>query len=161
VIIAYIWGIRSLPLTFPQPVNSYTLLLAWLMVTAAQAAEDPRQLVQLPEPMQAHMLANMRDHMATIDTITRLLSEGKYGEAADTAESRLGMSSLQAHGAEHMAPFMPEQMRAIGTDMHTAASRFAVIARDAELTGDLAAALEGLTRVTSRCVACHSAFRVH
>jgi hypothetical protein len=146
---------------FPQGVISYTLLFAWLMVTGVQAAEEQRQLIQLPEPMQAHMLANMRDHLVTIDAITRLLSEGEYGEAAETAESRLGMSSLQVHGAEHMAPFMPERMRAIGTDMHRAASRFAVSAKDAELTGNLAAALEGLSRVTAQCVACHSAFRVH
>jgi cytochrome c556 len=56
-----------------------------------------------------------------------------------------------------MAPFMPEPMRAIGTNMHRATSRFAVAARDAEVTGDLGA----LSAVMRQCVACHEGFRVH
>lgn len=154
---------RSAALFEPQVMSFYARVFASLMVVAAaaDAADDSRQLVELPGPMQVHMMANMRDHLATIETVTRLLSASEYGAAADAAESRLGMSSLQAHGAEHMAPFMPEQMRAIGSEMHAAASRFAVLARDAELTGDPAPALEGLAQVMAQCVACHSEFRVH
>ena len=138
-------------------------LIAGLILAAASALadEDPRLRVELPPPMQAHMLVNMRDHLVAIENLTRLLSEGKYGEAADTAEARLGMSAMQVHGAAHMAPFMPEPMRAIGTAMHQAASRFAVVARDAEVTGNLAAAFRGLSEVMAQCVACHSAFRIH
>ena len=33
------------------------------------APEDPRELVRLPEPMQEHMLGNMRDHLATLNEI--------------------------------------------------------------------------------------------
>ena len=56
---------------------------------------------------------------------------------------------------------MPEPMRAIGTAMHRAASRFAIGARDAEVTGDLAATFNGLSGIMAQCVACHAAFRVH
>jgi hypothetical protein len=45
--------------------------------------------------------------------------------------------------------------------MHRAASRFAIAARDAEVTGDLAAAFGGLSGVMQQCVACHEAFRLH
>jgi cytochrome c556 len=71
------------------------------------------------------------------------------------------MSAMQAHGGAHMAPFMPEPMRAMGSAMHRAASRFAVASRDAEVTGDLGAAFEALSQVMQQCVACHEGFRVH
>jgi hypothetical protein len=111
--------------------------------------------------MQDHMLANMRDHLLALETITRQLADGRYDAAAETAEGRLGMSAMQTHGAAHMAPFMPEAMRAIGFAMHRAASRFAIAARDAEVTGDPGAAFGALSQVMQQCVACHEGFRVH
>jgi cytochrome c556 len=59
-----------------------------------------------------------------------------------------------------MAPFMLEPMRAIGTAMHSAASRFGVAARDAEVTGNLGAAFGALSQVMQQCLACHEGFRV-
>jgi hypothetical protein len=134
---------------------------ALLLVTMAATAQDNRQLVEFPDPMRAHMLANMRDHLVAIETITRQLAAQQYDEAADVAENRLGMSSLQSHGASHMARFMPKEMQGIGTAMHRAASRFALVARDAELEGGLHAAFSALSEVMQQCVACHSSFRVH
>jgi len=126
-------------------------------VSASRAADDSRELVQLPEKMQQHMLANMRDHLAAINEI--LLNMGGYepDTAADIAENRLGMSSLKAHGAEHMAPFMPAGMQEAGDAMHRAASRFALKAQE----GDAMAAYAVLAEVTAACVACHSAYRIH
>lgn len=143
----------------PSRLPSAALVLS--LALSVQAGADPRERVDLPPPMREHMLANMRDHLAAIESIARLLAEGRYGEAADTAETRLGMSAMQAHGGQHMAPHMPEGMRAIGTAMHRAASRLAVGARDAEVQGDLAGALTGLADVMQQCVACHAAYRVH
>lgn len=131
-----------------------------MLVTSAHAA-DKRQFVQLPEMMRDHMMRNMRDHLLALQTITRQLSDGEYDAAADTAEQRLGMSSMQSHGASHMAPYMPEGMRAAGTAMHQAASRFAVAARSAEVEGGQSRAFEALSEVMAQCVACHSAYRIH
>ena len=141
-----------------MPQTRYTLLalLTACIPAAALAADDSRELVELPEMMQRHMLANMRDHLAAIDDILGYLAEGETDQAAEAAENRLGMSSLQAHGASHMAQFMPAGMRAIGTSMHRAASRFALVAQE----GDAAPAYRALTEVTSACVACHAAYRV-
>ena len=50
------------------------------------------------------------------------MAQDQLQNAAEVAESRLGMSSLQLHGASHMAPLMPEEMRHAGTNMHRAAS---------------------------------------
>ena len=41
------------------------------------------------------------------------------------------MSSLELHGAAHIAPFMPQRMQDIGTQMQRSASRFAVEAQNA------------------------------
>jgi cytochrome c556 len=144
-------------------IQTDTRLVAVLIAALALpvGAEDTRQRVELPAPMQAHMLANMRDHLRALETITRQLADAHYEAASETAESRLGMSAMQAHGAAHMAPFMPEPMRAIGTAMHHAASQFAITARDAEVTGDLGAAFGALSQVMQQCVACHEGFRVH
>lgn len=132
-----------------------TILLLF-SVSLSLADEDSRELVQLPEMMQQHMLSNMRDHLAAINEILINMSNDQLDQAADIAESRLGMSSLKSHGASHMAKFMPEGMRQSGTSMHRAASRFALKVQE----GDVLAAYHSLSEVTSTCVACHSGYRI-
>ena len=124
--------------------------------TTTGADTDNRMLVTLPAPMQEHMLGNMRDHLQTLDQINRALAEGHWNDAATIAEQRLGVSSLAAHGAEHMAPYMPKPMQAIGTAMHRAATEFAVHAPE----GDLRQSMQQLAEITRQCVACHVAYRI-
>jgi hypothetical protein len=104
--------------------TSATLALSLTALFPAHAA-DPRQLVKMPAPMQEHMLANMREHLVAMGEIQAALAAGKFSEAADIAEQRIGMSSLQGHGASHLAPYMPKGMQDTGTAMHRAASRSA------------------------------------
>ena len=106
--------------------------------------------------MQQHMMSNMRDHLVAISDILFNMANGELEKAAEVAESRLGMSSLESHGASHMADFMPEGMRSNGTAMHRAASRFALKAQE----GEAFPAYKALSEVTSACVACHSAYRI-
>jgi hypothetical protein len=120
------------------------------------ADEDSRLLVELPDMMQQHMMSNMRDHLVTINEILVKMANGQLDRAAEVAESRLGMSSLEAHGASHMAGFMPEGMRQAGTNMHRAASRFALKAEE----GEMLPAYNALSEITSACVACHSRYRI-
>lgn len=120
------------------------------------AAGDSRVLVELPEMMQQHMLSNMRDHLAAIDEILVYLGQGELDRAAETAEYRLGMSSLDSHGASRMARFMPGGMREAGTAMHKAASRFSLKAQE----GDALAAYGALSDITAACVACHAGYRI-
>ena len=127
-----------------------------LPVNVSLAEDDTRQLVKLPERMQEHMLSNMRDHLVAINEILVLMAYGKLEDAATVAESRLGMSSLESHGASHMAGFMPQEMRDIGIRMHRAASRFAIKAQE----GELLPAYRTLSEVTTSCVACHAAYRI-
>jgi hypothetical protein len=126
----------------------------------AHAPEDLRALVEFPDELRLHMLANMRDHLLALQQIQEALANEEFDQAAQIAEQRLGMTSLERHGAHAVGPFMPEAMRSTGTAMHRAASQFAVTAHDASATGDVKPALAALARVTAQCVACHEGFRV-
>jgi hypothetical protein len=138
-----------------------TFLLSFLLLAPyAHASEDERIAIQMPDMMRNHMLANMRDHLNAINEIQSSLARGKFDRAANIAEQRLGMTSLEAHQASHMAPFMPEQMQAIGTAMHHAASRFAISTQEASVSRDLPRALSALADITTQCVACHTRYRL-
>jgi len=126
----------------------------------AAPAPDARVAVDFPEPLRTHTLANMRDHLLALQEIQQALAGGAYDKASQVAETRLGMTSLEAHGAHDVAKFMPEGMQAIGTQMHRSASRFAVEATNAGVTGDVKPALGALAIVTAQCVACHAGYRM-
>jgi len=127
-----------------------------LLLSATGAVADERQLVEMPSLMQQHMMANMRNHLEALDTIVADLAAGRYDAASATAEQRLGMSSLEAHGARRMAAQMPQPMQQFGTAMHRAASRFARRVQE----GDVEASLAAFGEVTAACVACHRAYRL-
>ena len=139
----------------------YCIVLLSIMFTLPSIASDTRVQVDFPPKMQAHMLANMRDHLLALQTITQQLSMQQFDAAADTAEHRLGMSAMASHGSSHMGKLMPKAMAVIGTNMHHAASRFAIAARDAEIDGGLEKAFGALSEVMQQCVACHTGFKVH
>jgi hypothetical protein len=128
--------------------------------SAHAPAADARVMVQFPEMLRTHTLANMRDHLLALAEIQDQLSRGAYDKASDIAEQRLGMLSLGLHGAHDVAKFMPQGMQAAGTGMHRSASQFAIVAKDASVTGDLKGSVAALARVSQTCVACHAAYRI-
>lgn len=143
--------------------TAFSLGLLLLSVPLANAADDERELVELPEMMQEHMLSNMRDHLRTLEEILAALAEGEANKAGEIAEARLGMSSLGLHGAAHMAPFMPEPMQAMGTELHHAASRFVIAVQNADMENSETsqrAIFSALRDIGAACNACHSAYRL-
>jgi len=122
--------------------------------------QEARILVPLPPELTAHMLVNMRDHLVALQEIQQALSSGDTDNAAKIAENRLGMTSLASHGAHEVAKFMPVGMQEAGSAMHRAASKLAVAAQDAGVTGDIRPAVSALADVTARCNACHAGYRV-
>jgi hypothetical protein len=138
-----------------------SIVFLFIALTTLTAVADDRQKVEFPSMMREHMLGNMRDHLLALQEITAYLSSDQFDKAADVAEARLGMSSLELHGAAHMSKLMPKDMAEIGTEMHHAASRFAIAARDADVEGGLGKAFGALSEVMQQCVACHTAYRVH
>ena len=123
-----------------------------------ESIADGRQVVDFPEPLRTHTLANMRDHLLAVHEIQQALADGAYDRAADLAEKRLGMTSLTLHGAHDVAAFMSEGMQPIGSKMHRSASRFAVEAANVGATGNVKPALAALAGVTQQCVACHAGY---
>jgi len=126
----------------------------------APAAPDQRQLVAFPAPLVEETLANMRDHLQSLQEIQSSLAMGHTDVAAKIAETRLGMSSLGLHGAAEVSKYMPQGMQDAGTAMHRAASRFAITAEEAGASGDLKPALAGLAEITAQCVGCHAGYRL-
>lgn len=137
-----------------------TLGLLACFVSAHANEPADRVLVVLPDAMRDHMLSNMRDHLKAVSEIQTALGTGDFQRAADIAEQRIGLSSLGAHGAAHMAPFMPKEMQDIGSRMHSSASQFALVAQEAGADGNVQRAIGSLSAITNQCVACHAAFRV-
>jgi hypothetical protein len=127
---------------------------------AHEPAVDARELVAFPEPMRVHTLANMRDHLQTLQQINAALGRGDFDAASTLAETRLGMTSLAMHDAAHLAAYMPKPMQEMGSAMHASASRFAIAAQDAGATHDVRPALAALDGVMRQCVACHATYRL-
>jgi hypothetical protein len=123
-------------------------------------AADRRVPVAFPAELREHTLANMRDHLVALQEIQDTLAKGRFDQASEIAERRLGMSSLNTHGAHEVAKYMPQGMQDAGTAMHRSASRLSVSALDAAVTNDLKPALSALAEVTASCVACHAGYRL-
>ncbi len=145
--------------------RKFAAALSSLIVGLATVAhaQEARELVRLPEPMQEHMLGNMRDHLVTLNSIIGDVANRQFEVAAKLAEARLGMSSLGLHGAAHMAPFMPQPMQEIGTSMHRAASRLSIVLQDASVSPSLDTMLDvdrALSEVTNACTSCHAGYRI-
>lgn len=121
---------------------------------------DRRLAVEFPPMLREHTLANMRDHLLALQQIQSALAAGRFDEAAEVSERRLGLSSLESHGAHDVAKFMPQGMQDAGTAMHRSASRLALAAQDAAAKNDLKPALAALAEVTATCVACHAGYRL-
>jgi len=136
------------------------LFVAVLSGSFVAAGTETRVLVRFAPPIIDHLLGNMRDHLLAITEIQRAIGRADYRRAAEISEHRLGMSSLKAHGAEHMAEFMPPDMREIGTRMHRAASRFALVAEEQGAHPDQRQLMSALSDITEQCVVCHARFRV-
>ncbi len=132
------------------------LSVATVISGASFAADDKRMMVELPAPMKTHMLQNMRGHLVVIDQLILLLSEEKLDEASELAEFELGMSSLDKHGASHIAPYYPKGMQQAGTAMHKSASQFARVAEE----GDVLVAFKALRKITAACNNCHAGYKV-
>lgn len=131
------------------------ILMASLSAPLVHAQQDNRELVEFPELMRTHMLGNMRDHLVAINEILTYLADDELEKAAEVAELRLGFSSLDSHGASHIAKFMPEGMANAGTAMHRAASQFARIAQE----GEALTAYNKLKDITAACTACHAGYK--
>lgn len=135
------------------------LIASPVLAQPPAAPQDQRQLVNMPELPRALMRNDMLDHLAALNEIIGYLAENNLAAASETAEKRMGQSSMGKHAmmARGQGPgrFMPDTMRQMGWNMHDMASEFAKVAK----SGDQAKSLAALQQLTSSCVACHMSFR--
>lgn len=124
--------------------------------TSVRGESDTRIQLNLPIQMQEHLLGNMRQHLVVINQLLGMLGREEFSKAAELAEAELGMSSLDKHGASHIARFYPKQAAQFGTNMHKAASRFARISEE----GDALVAYQALGEITHNCVGCHATAKI-
>ena len=128
--------------------------------SGAQAADDTRIAVAMPEAAARNLRLEMVDNLRALNEIQSLLAAGKLAEAGPVAEKSLGIGAMGRHRSEPMearpGAHMPPEMHAIGIEGHRAASEFARVAA----TGDRDQALSALTGVYNHCVACHSIYRI-
>ncbi len=66
-------------------------ILALLLAAMRPALADERELVKMPPRMQAHMRANMRDHLLAVHEIQAALSRTAAGQAENAARQLEGM----------------------------------------------------------------------
>jgi len=100
------------------------------------------------------MLERMRRNLSDVHEIQLALAESNFERAAEVAEFSLGLSSLGPHNARQ-APYMSTEMQHLGMEMHSASSRVARAAQEA----DTMKALQALAQVTGLCVSCHAIYR--
>ncbi len=141
------------------------LILSLLLpATLAQAQppappQDQRQLVDMPDLPRSLMRSDMLDHLAALNEIIGHLAENNLAAAGETAEKRMGQSTMGKHAAiargQGPGRFMPNTMQQMGWNMHDSATEFAKVAKG----GDQAKTFAALQQLTSNCVACHMSFR--
>jgi len=126
----------------------------------AQTEADTRLVVDFPPAFKSQELANMRNHLETLQQITHYLAAGNFQAAADIANQHLTRGSMSEDNRHQAMHYMPKEMVDMGAAMHRAAGQFAIVAQDAAVSGDMASALGALAEVQNRCVACHSTYRM-
>lgn len=143
------------------------------MQMMSKMATDSRIGVDMPPPMKAHMLTNMRGHQQAVADILAALAKSDGAGAAKIAETRLGMGSPGSAACKPdaksgglgempmmMASHMPEVMQGLGMAMHAQATKFAEEAAKLKQGGDPRPALAELSQVVQACNACHAAYRL-
>ena len=131
-----------------------------LLLSGGVMAEDQRQLATLPRPAQEVLRLEMLDNLVSLNEILTLVAAGKFKDAGETAEQKLGLSAQGKHRGKPFdarpGPHMPPAMHALGMEGHKSASEFARIAASGEYNKTVAA----LPRLTSACVSCHAVYRI-
>ncbi len=120
---------------------------------------DTRQLVSIPAEARALMRKDMLDHLSSLNEIIGYLAVNNFDAASETAEKKLGQSSMGKHRDSGFGPgkYMPINMRKLGMGMHQAASEFSSTAKE----GDKEKAYQALQKITAACVSCHYSYRTN
>ncbi|MEJ2686654.1 MAG: hypothetical protein P8124_05480 [Gammaproteobacteria bacterium] len=146
--------------THDMPMGEHDMSMSPSTEHPVASGPDNRLVVDFPPAFKRQELANMRDHLESIQKITAYLAKSDFQAAAEVAEARLTRGGMSAHDRHQAARYMPKQMLAMGAAMHRAAGHFAIVAQDAAVSGNMGATLHALAQVQARCIACHRTYRM-
>lgn len=142
--------------------TGFAALVLMLALPGLAAAEDPRELVAMPDEVRESLILNMQDHLVALDTILSYLAQERFTEAARVADQRL-RTFTNAEGEEAITRWFPPEMSAARDQLRSAASRFARAADRANRDRDYASMRElswAVSDITSACTGCHGHYRV-
>ncbi len=145
------------------PILLAAVAASGLLASGGARAGDERELVRMPSMMQEHLLASMSDHLIVLGGILVDLTAERFDDAGKAAEARLGLSSFGLHDSAHMAAFMPKPMQEAGRELHRAASRFAIVAQEADVERSYESMKKvsgALAEMVAACNACHVGYRI-
>ena len=96
-----------------------------------------------------------------LKSMAALMAAGSLPELGLAAENfKIMLPANPGGGWDTTGRALGKAMQDAGSAMHRSASQFAVVAKDASVTGDWKAAVGALARVNQTCVACHAGFRL-
>lgn len=142
------------------------LLLAALVMVAAgmtykfifqgavEQSADGRLAIQLDDNERQLVLSEMRAFLASVQQITRGISETDMQLVAASARD-VGLASQQDVPGSLIGK-LPLPFKKLGRDTH---AKFDEIALDAEQFEDSGHSLSQLEKLLQNCVACHAAYR--
>ncbi|OGS93005.1 MAG: cytochrome C [Gallionellales bacterium GWE2_58_10] len=113
---------------------------------------DKRTSLELSPEMKQHQLSNMREHLAAVQSIIRLMSENKFEEASGIAHAKLGLTPEMQ---QMCSMFENEQFMAMGFEFHRSGDELGKVLK----TRNMKASLRALNKTMAYCTECHAAFR--
>jgi cytochrome c556 len=117
-----------------------------------QSMQDDRISLGLSPAMKQHQLSNMRSHVAAVQSIVGLLSEGSFERASQIAHSKLGLT-------EEMKKMCNSFENKTFTKLGLAFHKSGDVLGEALQTKDMAKSLSALHTTMGYCVQCHATFR--
>ena len=127
----------------------------FILTGAVAPSTDGRQAILLEEAERDIVLSEMRMFLASVQKITKALSENDMKIVAEAARE-VGLAAQQEVPGSLMGK-LPLAFKKLGFDTH---KKFDELALDAKDLGDPQYALEQLSTLMNNCVACHSTYRI-
>jgi len=119
---------------------------------------NERVVIKMPPEMRAEFLEHMSHHMDALNNVIAAVAAGDFKHAAQVARDE-----LEAGAGKGFGRYLPLEFREMGLAMHRAAAEFASAAEAISVPPDpegWKAVANSLGAVSSRCQACHAAFKV-
>ena len=123
--------------------------------TVAGNTNDPRTAIVLTEGERSMVLEEMRNFLATIQTIT-LAANSDDMTAVAKAARKVGLAA-QGEVPPSLVKKLPMAFKKLGFGTHQAFDQLAV---DAESFGDKTQTLEAMAKLMSNCVGCHATYQI-